>query len=120
MKKYWIWKNDKENIDKWNEYTTTRNVYNKKVDLKKNDETKNDIIKASNNQRNMWKCLKKIIPSKKKEASDEIEFDSGCSANYNEIANKFNNFFIQSIIEIKYRHTEYSNKQSIRIPTSKH
>lgn len=58
-------------------------------------------MKHSNNQRMKWKCLNKILPKKNnKQMSSEIVFENGATSHDYEISNKFNDFFIKSIIHI--------------------
>lgn len=86
--------------EKWNNYIATRNKYNKLIKNKKNKYTENEIKNASNNQKKMWEKLKKLMPTKKSNASDVIVFDEKEYDDHEEIANKFNSFFIDSISEI--------------------
>lgn len=48
----------------------------------------------------MWKYLNKLISNKQKNISDEIIFDDGPSINKRDISEKFNNFFVNSIVKI--------------------
>lgn len=85
---------------KWTEYVNVRNDYNRLIKYKKDVYTKNEINKVANNQRAMWNCLNKLITCKNTVTSDEIIFEDGAKTNANEIAEKFNEYFIKSIIEI--------------------
>lgn len=100
IEKYNVWTQTRD-TNKWYEYIEERNKYNKMVKEKKNNNTQNDIIKAGKNQKHMWMCLKKLLPSRMSEISNEIEFENGMtSTNSTEICEKFNEYFIDSIIKI--------------------
>lgn len=94
----WASTNLREN---WNAYVESRNTYNKTIKWKKENSIKNEIKKSSGNQRAMWKCLSKILPQKKyNQTNCEIVFGNVASTDKNEICNKFNDFFIKSILDI--------------------
>lgn len=48
----------------------------------------------------MWACLKKILPTKTNNTSDEIEFEQKTTTDTKDICNKFNDYFIDSILKI--------------------
>lgn len=54
------------------EYKNSRNHYTKVLKQKKCDHNKQDVVKASNNQKNMWKCLNKLVKVKPNQKCDEI------------------------------------------------
>lgn len=99
INKYMIWKNERSDIN-WRIYTITRNKYNKLLDTKKENSMKNEIIKADKDQNKMWKCIKAMTSNKNTQISDEIMFDGDKYIDPNIICNKFNDFFVKSIIDI--------------------
>lgn len=85
----------------WYEYVNARNLYNKTIKIKRDYHTQNEIENASHDQKKMWKCLNKLISNKKAEKiSDEIVFPNVKSCDNKEISENFNNYFIDSIIDI--------------------
>lgn len=48
----------------------------------------------------MWQCLKKLISNKTINTSDEILFENGKSDKREEISEKFNEYFVDSVINI--------------------
>lgn len=99
IEKYNNWSSNKcDNL--WNEYINIRNNYNKLIKFKKNEHTRNQIISAGNNQTRMWKCLNGLISNKNNKTSDVISFDDGESSDPLEISEKFNAYFVNSIIEL--------------------
>lgn len=98
--KYFKW-NKNRTTDNWTDYIETRNIYNKLINSKKDTSIKNEIKKTGRNQKSLWKCLNKLLPNKKNNTiSGEIIFDDGATTNEIEISNKFNRFFIDSVIKI--------------------
>lgn len=107
---------------------------------KKDSSIRNKISKTSGNQRTKWKCLNKILPNKKKkQINSEIIFESIPITNEEDISNKFNEFFIDSILNInsqipnenlniestthsgtfKFKHIKVERLQSITIKLTK-
>lgn len=97
---YFKWSSRKTDIH-WKKYVRTRDKYNNMVKIKKDLSIRKQIKRAGKNQKSMWKSLNKILPTKIKNiASCEIAFKNGPITNETEISNKFNDFFVESIIEI--------------------
>lgn len=86
----------------WTKYSEIRNKYNNLIKSKKSSYTKSQIIKSGNNQRQMWKNLKILVDNKTKQTSDIIYFDNDPCSDNKKIAQKFNNYFVNSIIEINH------------------
>lgn len=96
---YNLWKSGKTVLT-WASYKNKLNDYNKLIKSKKNEAIKNEIVRSSHDQKQMWKSLNKILPTKRQNVCDEIIFDE-CQSTENEIiCEKFNCFFVDSIIEI--------------------
>lgn len=90
------WKSNKNDIN-WELYVSQRNEYNKMIRQKKNLSIKNEIVSAGNDQKKMWRSPNKLLPSKKTNVSDEIRFDDYETSVREEICEKFNCFFVESI-----------------------
>lgn len=87
------------------------------VKIKKDLSLRNKIKRSGKNQKMMWKNLNKILPIQKKNvASSEIVFESGPTTNEIEISNKFNDFFIKSIIDINSQIPNGSEIADVIIP----
>lgn len=100
IEKYNKWSSTKDEKN-WIEYVEVRNKYNAMVKQKSNMSKMNEIKNAGKNQKQMWTTLKKLMPSKISNTSNEIEFENGMkTTNTIEICNNFNNYFIDSIIKI--------------------
>lgn len=69
--------------------------------MKKENSIRNELRKSCQNQNKMWKCLNRILPTKNKQCiSNEIIFKNISTTNETDISNKFNEFFIKSIVDI--------------------
>lgn len=87
----------------WSEYSAIRNMYVNKLNFEKNNFIKNKLFKCGNNQKLLWKTLKtELIPNKnvKHQVYEYIEFNGVKETNMKEIVNKFNSYFIESIVDI--------------------
>lgn len=87
----------------WNEYTTLRNRYDYQLKDTKSQYIQGEIEKCGKNQKQIWKTLKKeVLPNKKSNATtfDLIEFSNEKESDILRIAEKFNTYFINSIMEI--------------------
>lgn len=84
----------------WQEYVIVRNVYNSQIKAKKTQYTRTQILNASCNQKQMWKCLNELISNKNNKTSDEIVFEDEACTDTNTISEKFNAFFVNSIIDL--------------------
>lgn len=85
--------------ESWESYRKIRNSYNKKLRNAKNDEIKNVIVQNKGDMSRLWKELKKIF-NNSSVVPDYVKFDDQLLGNYEDIANRFNEFFINSIIDI--------------------
>lgn len=87
--------------DNWLRYKNIRNKYKKEIRMAKSDYIISKISATEGNQIEMWKTLKNIVLKNTKQNSIEsIHFGDVISNQSGEIANKFNNYFIDSICEI--------------------
>lgn len=87
----------------WSEYNAIRNVYVNKLNFEKNNFMKHKLYKCGNNQKLLWKTLKtELLPNKngKQQPYEYIEFKGVKETHMNEIVNKFNSYFIESIVDI--------------------
>lgn len=92
-------KNDQMFKDEFQQVKTT---YKKLIKRKKSEYIQTQIIESKNDQKLMWKNLKKIVKIKEVARNyDEIMFDNiRCEDNL-EISDRFNNYFIDSVIAIQ-------------------
>lgn len=81
-------------------YKNIRNEFTRILNQKKSDHNKQLIIRASNDQKSMWKCLNNLTKIKKKKTCDTINFNGTLCSNDRLICEKFNSYFIESIVEI--------------------
>lgn len=100
--KYNKWRSHKCE-ENWNEYLESRNSYNRMIKQKKNDYTRNQIYYAGNNQRLMWKHLNNLVSNKTNKTSDEIIFDNIGFTEPAIISEKFNKYFVDSIMDLNQR-----------------
>lgn len=103
--------------ENWDEYKSARNEYSKLLKIKKCEYNRGQIKAAMFDQKQMWKCLNKMISNKKSKASDEIIFEGVSYRNEKEICEKFNSYFINSIIQIS-EEIENGNENNIQIENS--
>lgn len=89
--------------DYWNHYVVIKNQYVTKLNCVKNNSIINKLEKCGKNQKLLWKTLKSdLIPSKnvRPKVTQYIEFNGVKETKLNVIVNKFNNYFIDSIVDI--------------------
>lgn len=84
------------------EYHTIKIAYKKLIKMKKTHYVQKKIDESKNDQKEMWKNLKKIVKIDEKiDKYNEIKFEDIPCSDAVEIRNKFNNYFIDSIIGIQ-------------------
>ncbi|RWS02969.1 endonuclease-reverse transcriptase-like protein, partial [Dinothrombium tinctorium] len=84
----------------WHYYKTVRNQYVSMLSAKKKYFYEKQIDLNKNDSKKMWKTLKSIVSTKSKSNITEINFNGITCYNSNEIADKFNNYFVESVKEI--------------------
>lgn len=100
--------------DTWTEYKATRNEYVMQLENNKNNLIKDKIENCGNDQRQMWKLLKKEVlpkPNRSVTGTSHIIFDGLKETSAVTISEKFNDYFIDSIEEIN---------KSIEVDTNKY
>lgn len=99
--KYMEWLKNGKQSDIWTCYVNIRNEYNKIIKIRKANYHKTEIKNARNDQIKIWKCLRGIISKNTTTNSpNEIIFDDEISTNETNICEKFNEFFVNSIMKI--------------------
>lgn len=88
------------NNDLWNQYKRKRNEIVSCIRFEKDKHFKEVIDGHKTNSRELWKNLKTLLPNKNSTPPDEINFEQQIVANELCIANKFNNYFVNSINSI--------------------
>jgi hypothetical protein len=84
------------------EYRLIRNSYKKLIKFKKREYIKNKIDEAKNDQSKMWKCLKSLVKNNTNvQQINELVIDGVKYDNDQLIANKLNEFYIDSIQDIQ-------------------
>lgn len=97
---YYKWKKEGKQEKDWKNYIVIRNQYNSLIKEKKAYSMKIKFIEVKNDQIKMWKMLKKLMENKKMKTNGEIEFDKVKYNNDDEISEKFNAYFVNSVIKI--------------------
>lgn len=90
-----------KNIDTWNEYKSCRNMYKYKCKEMKNNYIENQIQQRNGNQEEMWKIIKKHILKKDNTVIQVLEINNREVNKQDEIANIINEFFVDSLNEIR-------------------
>ncbi|XP_077279091.1 uncharacterized protein LOC143906722 [Temnothorax americanus] len=90
------------NMEKdWKEFKRRRNEAVAKIREKKRDYYEKNIDDNRNKSREMWKSLKELIGTKKTRAEfKNVKFDGVSYTDKEVIADKFNRFFIESVVNI--------------------
>lgn len=83
----------------WVNYRNIRNTYKNKLSAAKRNYVCNKI-ESCNNQKSMWRTLKKLVLKQKKDEIRDIKFSDNLESDSNIIADKFNTYFIESINNI--------------------
>lgn len=85
-----------------NDYYTVKRLYKKMIKRKKTEYIQGQIRDSENDQKQMWKQLKKIVKiDTNVERMNEIKFNNVSSNDVKEIRCKFNDYFIDSILQIQ-------------------
>ena len=84
----------------WNEYRMKRNIYNRRLKMRKNEDLLSIITSCEGDQKKMWRHLKSFIDDREPPPSCIIINDQKYTDD-KEIADKLNEYFISSIAEIK-------------------
>jgi hypothetical protein len=92
----------------WENYKHLRNFYFQSCRRKEFDFNQQSIENYKSDPDMLWKNLKKIIKQKEKPMSTVI-FDGALETDHQEIADKLNNYFINSITEINNNMNQISN-----------
>ena len=96
--------------DDWTEYKCLRNQVTKKIRKAKADFIVKSVEVSKGNSKQIWKSLKTLMPSKKdNENNIVIEDHNGILQNREEIANRFNNFFVDIGVSIQEQRCENYN-----------
>lgn len=100
--KYRLYKLAQVNVYYSEDYNNIRKEYKRLIKTKKINYLQNEIDESRHDQRKMWKCLKKIMKTEDPVTQySEIKFDGAVCDNKEEIAVKFNNYFVESIIQLQ-------------------
>ena len=93
--------NSLEENGNWEEYRVVKNRYKKMVRTKKIQYLENKIDQNCDNSKKMWDCLKNTICIKNnRNRIDKILINGAIVEGDINIANSFNNYFVDSIIDI--------------------
>ena len=77
----------------WSTYKTLKNKVTHLIRKSKKEYHCNFIEENQGNSRNIWKCLKRVIPKSSKISPHSLEIDGAHISDPPEVANAFNNFF---------------------------
>lgn len=103
-----VWIN---NETEWENYRKIRNFYKNKLDQAKNNYV-NNKIETSKDQKSMWRTIKEMVLNNNKTGNiKEIMFADGVVNDAGEIAEKFNQYFVNSIVDINsgISHMDYND-----------
>lgn len=84
----------------WQEYRRVRNEYNRKLKENKDQDLRSLIVEAQSDQKKLWRHLKSFIDNRDK-LPDCVAFNDVILTDSRMIANKLNEFFKNSIDELK-------------------
>lgn len=87
-------------VSDWIYYENIAKDYIISVKSTKSRYYENELMRATGNQKKTWKILKELVNGVKDETKSEINFDGCIASDNNVIADKFNNYYIESINEI--------------------
>lgn len=83
----------------WQDYGKSRNQYTNALKKSKSEYIQQEIENTKHDNKKMWKVLKGLLKEKHKDKSS-LSFDNIIVDEAQEIAEKFNKYFIDSIVEI--------------------
>lgn len=89
-----------KNLNDWDAYKSAKNQYNRLIKLKKNKYYEKQIDSCRGDSKKMWTKLKEILKKGGEPVQASIEFINNVADEPEEIAENFNNYFIDSVIEI--------------------
>lgn len=81
----------------WNEYNKRKKLYAESVRKSRNNFVRNQLQGKKGDQKGMWTILKSIIKNERSCNVMDIEFDGIMYSDSEDIANRFNNYFICSV-----------------------
>lgn len=84
----------------WLTYKLLRNSYSTELKTAKNLDIQNQLVEYSRDQKRMWQFLKTMVNGKQKISCKEVYFDEIKFEDNKIIAQKFNDYFIDSIVKI--------------------
>lgn len=82
------------------DYVQKRNYYNSEIDRSKNSFIRDELTNNLNDPKSLWKSLKKLVNSDCKPKNEYISFNDEKFTDDCVIAEKFNNYFVNSVTEI--------------------
>ncbi len=94
----YLYKNDKSEIN-WQNYKVQRNFYKNEVRTINNNNVQNEIEKNIKNSKKLWKTLKSFYSSNN-DCIKCVEFEDGIEFNEKIMANKLNEYFVNSVKKI--------------------
>lgn len=86
--------------EKWHEYRIFKNNYKKVIQTKKYEANQRKLNRAQGDTKATWKVLNSILCKENNEILTINKADGNVIENDEDIANEFNNFFIDSIITL--------------------
>jgi hypothetical protein len=97
--------------EKWKCYNQARNKYCKSLNARVDQSIKEKIEEAENDPQKTWKVLKTVIKKGQSATPNVIKFQNELVSDKSAIANKFNDYFVNSIKEINESIDEQTNYQ---------
>jgi hypothetical protein len=93
------WKSDKNEFN-WNCYKKNRNDYKNALQKAESNYISTQLSNFSDNPKKMWKILKSLYSDDHEKIIDTIKFDDGVETEPNVIAERLNDYFIRSVINL--------------------
>jgi hypothetical protein len=83
----------------WKAYNDIRNNYVKMLKKSSASEAENELLEAGTDSKGTWRVLKKLVKSEN-DSINAVQFGNDIVTDNQEIARQFNDFFIDSVVEI--------------------
>ncbi|XP_075167997.1 uncharacterized protein LOC142240182 [Haematobia irritans] len=105
-------------MSSWNMYKRTRNMYKAKI-INTRNRYINSKINGAKNQKQMWRKIKDLVLRNEKSAIDNVIFNQIEYKDNRVIANKFNEYFVNSIRMIRDEIDDVQYQNRIHMTSTK-
>ena len=118
------------NSKSWENYKVIRNTVNRQIKNARNEFYKSQIMENANSPKQLWKCLKQLLPKNATTTTRQLNIDNSKTPEPKDIANAFNHHFttvaehllhtqsMTSTARDNWKHTTFPvlNRPSFKIP----